>query len=1021
MTLAQRWTVATAVAWAFCAPAAAEDWKLVFEDDFERAEPGEMYRLKGEALRIENGRLLLVGSGAVVLIERPLAMDVRLEFEAAAWPERLACDLSVTLNSNPDGMWQYLLGFGARSNRANHLIGPGVRVVDEHPPFLIEQGRTYRMVAQREGRTITYTVDGTRILEGGGELVGGPMFNRAGFVTWGGMYVDNLKVYERAQPHPDTPRYLESLPGLPLEREGRTVKALVPVPPEAAAALEALNRGEYELAREAFTALSDVRLRLAGLAHLYGDLNYHERPVYGDLGTSVDFGELGAFASLWEREAAARPGDEVLQAYLPAARSFGRLVLNRQGANDALVLVGVGPRGNPFYHKAMLYRARYTYWNGAESGSEPLKSLARGWMRELLDIWPDNRVLNEYAGRPVPWGEELNADPQRHPAWAAYLREVYARELAVLERMCTARQMPDGQFGGGWGDDVEMMRRWVPIAAVSNCADKVLEGIERLAEGIWTHECADGYSREIGDVEHSAEPSADTFPTMLLLRYGDPRYYAFNLRSARTIRERFMGLDAHGYPRFRSTEFGADGVHESLIAGGDTGYHARAMKHFLWLAWHGNQEARDWLVRWADGWRRAAMIDEPTKPAGIFPGTLWYPGGDYNCPSGEPWYSPRAANYYGPIGLPLKLHGTMLAAYGLTGDRRFLLPFQRMMDLATAGPLVRGPTEPGSREWNLAEAAHQASPQLTALYRHLTGEGVYDEYTRRSGSAPLLYRIDRDLQRYLDRFKGAAESLRHNLWFMTTEVQSTDRLYLPAVEDLWGAYCGAVSMTVDEDYPTFAVTYETPSPDFAALVVDQSPTRLRIWFYTFWDQPVEIVLRPWGLTPGRYLLTQGAILPGEHPAQRRYAWGRPVEMDILHRARKVRVTLPPATEVAVDLRLEEAAGVPARAADLAVHSRDLRREGLRLRGLVHNIGNAPANGAFVEAQFQGSAGWKPGPRVRVADLPPPANFEPSSAGFALDLPAEAARAPVRVVVDPGDGLYELSEDNNMAPATGPAD
>ncbi|MBP7937728.1 MAG: hypothetical protein KA354_24065, partial [Phycisphaerae bacterium] len=41
--------------------------------------------------------------------------------------------------------------------------------------------------------------------------------------------------------------------------------------------------------------------------------------------------------------------------------------------------------------------------------------------------------------------------------------------------------------------------------------------------------------------------------------------------------------------------------------GGDSGYNGRTMKHFLWEAWRGNPEARDWFVRWADGWRDATM------------------------------------------------------------------------------------------------------------------------------------------------------------------------------------------------------------------------------------------------------------------------------------------------------------------------------------------------------------------------------------------------------------------------------
>jgi len=64
----------------------------------------------------------------------------------------------------------------------------------------------------------------------------------------------------------------------------------------------------------------------------------------------------------------------------------------------------------------------------------------------------------------------------------------------------------------------------------------------------------------IGDVEHSAEPSCDALPTMLLLRYGDPRFIEYNLRSARTVRERFLGLNQRGFLQFKSSEFGSEGI-----------------------------------------------------------------------------------------------------------------------------------------------------------------------------------------------------------------------------------------------------------------------------------------------------------------------------------------------------------------------------------------------------------------------------------------------------------------------------
>ena len=34
---------------------------------------------------------------------------------------------------------------------------------------------------------------------------------------------------------------------------------------------------------------------------------------------------------------------------------------------------------------------------------------------------------------------------------------------SIIDYWVTERQAPDGQFGGGWGDDVEVWRRWTPF------------------------------------------------------------------------------------------------------------------------------------------------------------------------------------------------------------------------------------------------------------------------------------------------------------------------------------------------------------------------------------------------------------------------------------------------------------------------------------------------------------------------------------------------------------------------------
>lgn len=987
-------------------PAADSDWRLVWEDNFDRAEVGDGWKV-GKGASIVDGRMRMVGT-VWAMTTRSFEADVRLEFDAWALDGIAPCDLSATLGSGEQIGWGYLLGFGAQGNHANHIRGPGVNWEDKNPPFLIEHGKKYHLVAQKEGKRITYTVNGTTIIDRTtDDPVGGPGFDRVGVLTWTGMDVDNVRVYERVTRHPDTPVILTSLPEGPLYRDGRKLVIRGAASPEVGSAVDAFNAGKLEEALKQFRSMGGTLVGLLGQAYVLGDLAYVE-PF-----RNPEFERLaGEFASA----AKAHPEDKILADYAAAADWFGRFKMQRDRAAYAAAIrfKAMGPANNPFYHKARLYGARYHYWNGKEGGNQAVCAEAVSWMSELRDIWPENTVLRQYAGDKVPWGEELIADTDRHPAWAAYLREAYARSIALMQRFFDERQTPDGQLGGGYGDDVELLRTWHQIAAISTAAEPVRRGIECLAEGVWDNVLIDGFDKHMSDVEHSAEPSADALPGMLLLRYGDPLWVERNLTSCKHIKQHYMAIDKKGYPRFLSSTFGGKQYEKTTMGGGDTGYCARAMKHFLWAAWHGNAEAKDWFVRWAEGWRVATMASIDGKLAGVVPYTLWYPDGGILPPvKGKTWHD-KDLNYWPRTDM---IHDAFLAAHYLSSERRFLQPFQVAMEFAAAPP-TRDEYPEGSPEWQLAGYGHFPNPMSTeqhrlGVYRWMTGENVYDEYlNRRSADPAVIYRVDSDLDAYLKTLEKAARSGRHNLELQTTEVLSTDRAALPSALAVFGAYTGAITGMRDAAIPTFSVTYDTPSTDFAALVVTATTERLRVWLYNFDERPMPVGLQLWRLRPGTYILTQGQQVPDESGGPNRYLWEPSRTVSILHRADGPTVTVPPGKVWAVDLRLDEPARVPAAAPDLAIGAGDvvLTRDGVGVT--VHNIGNASAGAFTVALQRIDSGKWKTLAQSQVSSLPTPKDMSPSVASVTLKIASASLSGECRVIIDPTDSLYELCEANN---------
>ncbi len=981
-------------------------WKLAFEDRFERKELGKDWIVRQGAAEIRGGRLFISGAGATVLVDRPFASDVRLEFTAEANPDLPPCDISAALGSSGFWGWEYLLAFGGRNDQVNQILGGSAGKVDDRPPFPIEHGKRYRITATKEGRRLSLAIDGVEVLSSeDDDPVGGPGFDRVGLVTWGGMYVDRVEVHERSEPAPGGPVVLVGLADAGWRWERRRLRFEGPEAGALKGGLEAYNAGRF---REAFDLLASVSpptlASVAGLAYVTGDLAFEDRP-----------GDREKLAALAAEVARGSPQDRGARDLARAAEWFRRITIQSRDRRGVTRLTAIGPRANPFYYKAELFRARYHHAGALEGADSRRREEALGLFRSLLAIWPEHRGLRELTGERVPWGPELVRPESSGPAWARHLEECFARQLAILEWWFTVRQAPDGQLGGGWGDDVEILRSWVPVAAISTGGETAVSGIEKMAEGVWKDVLRDGYVPEVGDVEHNAEPPGDALPGMILLRYGDPRFVEENLRTARTIREKFLARNRRGRLQFRSAEFGTGGVNEHPRVAADTGYHARAMRPILWLAWYGIPEAREVFLDWCETWREATVSRIGTKVPGFAPASIFFPSGEIDPPTGKPWHDP-GSHYYGFPGLPLMVHESLLSGAWLSGERRFLVPVEAMLDLAAAGPLANpdpslAPDHPRNL---LAALSHQAGRNVLAVHRWLTGQRVHDGFLKARGSAPQRYLASGDVEEYGKSFERIAADLRHGFAARTSEVLQTDRAGLPGAEEVFCAYTGAVRDLRDTGTPTFAVTWDAPPRGFAALVTEASPSRLRVQLYSFLEESVRLGLRPWRLLPGRYALLAGEALPSELPGATRSRWLPVVEVEHRHRGSPIPLDLPPGMTWVIDLRLEEALPSPALLPDLAIAARDVRREGSTFRVTVHNIGGADAGPFSIALQSATGSEWVEVARAEVEGLPAIRDLAPSIREVEIRPAGALPPGRLRIEVDPDGKMEEICEMNDAA-------
>jgi hypothetical protein len=992
-----------------CEPAwGGEDrelWKLAWEDDFNRAEVGdEWFQWMGES-KIVDGRLYLWGGCATLLTERRFQPDVMLEFIAEADRDKPACDLSAAVAADKCYGWWHILAFGGRSNQVNQIYGGGASIVDKSPSLLIEYGKKYKMTAVKEGTRLTYYVDGVKIIENDDpDPLGGPGFDRVGLITWTGMYVDDFKVYERITPAANGPTMIHSLPDVGYGWDNRKLSYTKEATEAIQRGVAAYNQRNYEEAFQRFANISPPSLAsVAGLAYVIGDVGYQEDP-----------GDQQKIADLAAEVAGRSPDDQGAQIFARAAKWFSGITLAGRDRRSATRLHWIGPANNPFYYKASLYRTRYKYASILEFGGQNTHHMktAMEEFNELKTIWPEHRGLRELTGEKILWGRELIRDESEGPLWARYIQESLARTQAILNWWFTKRQAPDGQLGGGWGDDVEILRSWVPIACITTANETIIAGIERMARTVAEDILKNGYMAGTdGDVEHAAEPGADTLPTMMLLRYGDPQYVEYNLRSAKTLHDVAMGVDRRGFLHFKSVDFGSDGVNTHPRSSSDTFYHARPMKHFLWLAWYGIPEARDVFVRWCDGWRDVTMRKMGTKPVGYVPASVFYPSGDINHPSGRGWHDQLSHYYYYSSHSINKLQKCFLAAYYLSGERKFLDPIQTLLDISSIATIPRKDDSlPADHKDNVtAFMVSQATPLIRSIYRWVSADGVYDQYGL-VGS--MQYMVDKDLKQYGQSFKKLAGELRHDWAKRTSEVLQTDRAVLYGAVDVLGAYTGAVDYFIDGSIPTMAVTWDTPDINFAAVVESASRERLRIRVYNFNETATPMGIRPWRLVPGIYVLNSGEVIPSEPSGPERYRWGRSVELEHRHRGSPIGIEVPSRKEWIIDLRLRKAIERPALAGDLAIGRRDLRLEGGCLIVTVHNIGGARVGPFDAAVQVEKAGRWSELTRTRLEGLPAISNFEPVRVDVVFPVAADKQAGNLRVVLDPDDRVEEICELNN---------
>jgi len=692
-------------------------------------------------------------------------------------------------------------------------------------------------------------------------------------------------------------------------------------------------------------------------------------------------------------------------------------------------LVSELPEDHPYAVKGRIL------WLRNRGGLDPRRVTA-SWERaqaEARELLPDHGAVNPYVRLYAT--DQWTPDGERWPVidwasaagpgpdWARNLVSNLNAWLDLFEWWCIHRQAPEGDIGGGWTDDVEIVPAFGLMAYVLEDASAISEdAVLAFADGIWESDIVDserGYQRQYADVEHTAEPTGNILHLHPLVRYGDPEGIERMLLSAKTFSEFFLTDGRGGHRHFRGNHLSATAIATNPDHRADIPLCGRVTAPLVFLDWYsGNPGIGGPLGDWATAWAEDAARADHGKPAGVFPQAVRVPDDSIGI-DGDWWSRDPAHGQFSEFpGYQFYLYSLAGYHWLKTGDDRFRAPFDALRDLTLAWDAAGRPavgTDPTPGEEALWCGARLGSIGAGATLNVKLGSGLddWDRYLAEFGGSYARFLLDPTDDAPIDDLAPFVEALHERWPYRTTEGVMTDRILVPGWAEVISYYIGAEVFSVFFGMPSHAVTWRDTTRLFAAAVTGASEDRFGASLYLFSDADREIGMRLWQLSPGATYVFERGPAPdlGEDPS----SVAETVTFVYDERGREVRFTLPGRTVTAVRVRktADPAAPPPATRPDLALAPRDVGWDarGGEMRVRVHNVGAAAAPATTV--RVTGPAGaWT----VALPALEAPLDLVPRWTEVTLRVAAPADGVPVAVEVVPV--ADEITTENNRVVVRG---
>jgi len=707
--------------------------------------------------------------------------------------------------------------------------------------------------------------------------------------------------------------------------------------------------------------------------------------------------------------------------WLWATRQTGLSLIYRMYAAADLLEQVIADPTDPLHDRAIYLLARIYYWLDQEDNNPAHEKAARTYFTKLQKAYPGNEIISMYLGKKIKNEELPVAAQQGAPLWAIYQQEAMHRMLKVIHWWVTQKQADNGELGGKYGDDVEILRWWLP--AVLGADDSLAKlGYMRLADGVWNSGLLErGFAKRVDDVEHSAELFRDTHPGMFLVNYGDPEYVERCMVSMQNFDDVWTGITSLGHRHFRSYYLSATEVVPQFPYGVDVALNARALLPGLWAAWYNeNPSIIQQFGEWSKAWIADAARTDNGKPAGVLPSAIGYVGDKIGGDS-KKWYSPDLTyDYYDwdHLGHVNELQYHLMGMYAITQNAFYLRTVNFYNELINKARLEKedqGATQPGSLAWvkqQLLSGGSDHDPGINpmgkvfAMAKQLTRNNQYDSLVKLYGQPYNQYSItysDTILENGLEKI---LQILRYNFPLLTSEVKFTDRVYIPGSNILMGMYTG--HFAAGYEYPSLIASWKNTGKDVAILVKGGDDKTVRASLYNFGNAKT-IGMRTWQLQPGLYKLRSGIDRDNDGVADENLI---DTTIELKERVNDISLHLLAGKLLLVSVeQLKAYATGKSAKPDLALAARDITLvknagEEVEVQAVIHNIGNQVARNCKIVLTIGGQAKDS----LNIPVLEAPNDLKPRSKQVIFRLkPSPGARM---LSIDASCGQAEITTLNN---------